>query len=74
MTTERELERARQGMHVAAAALAVLLRYLTWWEAAILAGAAVGFNRYALPRLAGKRLYRTAARPARSSRGGAVPR
>ncbi|MEP6914975.1 MAG: hypothetical protein ABJC89_04990 [Acidobacteriota bacterium] len=45
-------------MHVAFGSCAVLLRFLTWWEAAVLAGAALAFNLYALPRIAGPRLYR----------------
>src|SRR4051812_17860614 len=47
----------RQIVHVAMGLLALLLRYLTSWEAMILAGGAVAFNLYALPRLGG-RLYR----------------
>ncbi len=38
-------------------ALALLLRYLTAWQAMVIAGGAVAFNLYALPRLAGT-LYR----------------
>jgi uncharacterized protein (TIGR00297 family) len=57
--TEHFSEDSRQLVHVAMGSLALLLRYLTAWEATILAGAAVAFNLYALPRLAGT-LYRPA--------------
>jgi uncharacterized protein (TIGR00297 family) len=55
--TEQFSEDSRQIVHVAMGLLALLLRYLSAWEAMILAGAAVAFNLYALPRLAGT-LYR----------------
>ncbi|MEO8077064.1 MAG: DUF92 domain-containing protein [Acidobacteriota bacterium] len=51
-------EDVRKLVHVAFGSCAVLLRFLTWWEAAVLAGAALAFNLYALPRIAGPRLYR----------------
>jgi uncharacterized protein (TIGR00297 family) len=51
-------ERTRQAVHVAMGAFALLLRYLTWWQAAILAGAALAFNRFVLPEIGGTRLYR----------------
>lgn len=58
MTVEhRSSEEHRQIVHVAMGGLALLLRYLTAWQAMILAGGAVAFNLYALPRLAGT-LYR----------------
>lgn len=50
-------EDSRQIVHVAMGGLAVSLLYLTAWQAAVLAGGAVAFNLYALPRLAGN-LYR----------------
>ncbi len=50
-------EDSRQIVHVTMGALALLLRYLTSWQAMVLAGGAVAFNLYALPRLAGT-LYR----------------
>jgi hypothetical protein len=46
-------------------AFAFLLRALTWWQAALLAGFALLFNLLALPRLGGQALYR----PADVSRG-----
>jgi uncharacterized protein (TIGR00297 family) len=51
-------EDTRQALHIAMGALALLLRYLAWWEAAVLAGVAVAFNLFALPRIAGPSLYR----------------
>ncbi len=50
-------EDSRQVVHVAMGSLALLLRYLSSWQAMVLAGGAVAFNLYALPRLAGT-LYR----------------
>ncbi|HXW06230.1 MAG TPA: DUF92 domain-containing protein [Vicinamibacterales bacterium] len=50
-------ERARQLVHVSMGAFALLLRYLTWWQAALLAAAALTFNLLVLPRI-GRRLYR----------------
>ncbi len=58
MTSQRRTELVRQAVHVGAGGFALLLRYITWWEAAILAGAALAFNRYALARLGGTRFYR----------------
>lgn len=52
----------RQVVHVAMGSFALLLRYLSWWEAAIVAGAAIAFNLYALPRIAGPGLFRPAER------------
>jgi uncharacterized protein (TIGR00297 family) len=60
MTPERGLERTRKAIHVAMGAFALLLRVTTWWQAAILAGAALAFNRFVLPRIGGTRLYRDA--------------
>lgn len=50
-------EDKRQIVHVAMGGLALLLRFLTPWQATIIAAGAVAFNLYALPRLAGT-LYR----------------
>jgi uncharacterized protein (TIGR00297 family) len=50
-------ENGRQLVHIAVGTLALLLRYLTALEATVLAGVAVAFNAYALPRVAGH-LYR----------------
>jgi uncharacterized protein (TIGR00297 family) len=57
-------EDGRQLVHIAMGGFALLLRYLSWWEGAVLAGVAIAFNLYALPRIAGDRLYR----PAESAR------
>jgi uncharacterized protein (TIGR00297 family) len=59
MSSEASSERTRQTIHVAMGAFALLLRYLSWWEAAILAATALGFNWFVLPRIGGRRLYRT---------------
>ncbi len=50
-------EDRRQMVHVAMGGLALLLRFLTPWQATVLAAGAVAFNLFALPRLAGA-LYR----------------
>ena len=57
MTRTEHSEDSRQIVHIAMGSLALLLRYLTSWQAMVLAGGAVAFNLYALPRL-GRRLYR----------------
>ena len=51
-------ERARQWVHVGSGLFALLLRILTWWQAAALAAFALLFNALALPRVGGRRLYR----------------
>ena len=56
MTTFSETR--RQVVHMAMGGFALLLRALTWWEAALLAGAALIFNAVVLPRLGGRTLYR----------------
>ena len=53
-------ERIRKAVHVAMGGFALLLRYIPWWQAAILAAGALAFNRFALPRMGGTRLYRVA--------------
>ena len=52
-------ENRRQIVHIAMGSFALLLRFLTWWEAAALAGLAVAFNLYALPRIAGPHIFRS---------------
>lgn len=44
-------EITRQFVHIGAGALALSLAWLTWWQAAILACAAILFNGLALPRI-----------------------
>lgn len=51
-------ENRRQFVHMAMGSFALLLRFISWWEAAVLAGVALAFNLYALPRLAGPHLFR----------------
>ena len=51
-------EHARQWVHVGSAFFALLLRVLTWWQAAALAATALAFNLFVLPRIGGTRLYR----------------
>jgi uncharacterized protein (TIGR00297 family) len=51
-------ERARQWVHVGSGAFALLLRGLSWWQAAALAATALAFNALLLPRVGGRRLYR----------------
>jgi uncharacterized protein (TIGR00297 family) len=50
-------ETARQVVHMAMGAFALLLRWLTWWQALALAAAALAFNLVVLPRIGGA-LYR----------------
>ena len=58
-------EDTRQWVHIGSAAFALLLRFLTWWQAAVMAAAALLFNLVILPRIGGRRLYR----PADEARG-----
>src|SRR6185436_5115056 len=51
-------ERARQWVHIGSGGFAFLLRWLTWWQAAMLAIVALAFNLVLLPRLGGRSLYR----------------
>ena len=57
MTTTHS-ESARQWVHIGSGCFALLLRYLTWWQAATAAGLAIFFNAIVLPRMGGQRLYR----------------
>jgi uncharacterized protein (TIGR00297 family) len=57
MTTTHS-ETARQLVHLGSGCFALLLRYLTWWQAAGLACAAIAFNVAVLPLVGGRRLYR----------------
>lgn len=58
-------ETARQLVHASMGAFALLLRVLTWWQAALCAAAAVLFNVFVLPRIGGRALDR----PADTARG-----
>jgi uncharacterized protein (TIGR00297 family) len=51
-------EYRRQTLHVAMASFALLLRVLTWWQAALCAFAAFLFNLFVLPRIGGASLNR----------------
>jgi uncharacterized protein (TIGR00297 family) len=57
-------EDARQLVHIAMGGLALLLRYLHWYQAVILAGAAVGFNMWILRAATRGRLHRPSESPA----------
>ena len=50
-------ETARQSLHIAMGAVALLLRWLPWWQAVVLAAGALVFNVLVLPRF-GQALYR----------------
>jgi uncharacterized protein (TIGR00297 family) len=58
-------ESARQWVHIGSGLFALLLRFLTPWQASALAAFALVFNLVALPRIGGRRLYR----PADEARG-----
>jgi dolichol kinase len=58
-------ETARQIVHMSMCVFALLLRVLTWWQAALCAVAALAFNAVVLPRAGG----RTIVRPVDASRG-----
>ena len=53
-------ELARRGVHVSCVAFALLLRFLTWPQAALLAISAFVFNWQVLPRLFGRGMWRSA--------------
>lgn len=53
-------ETPRQIVHIVMGGFALLLRVMTWWQAAILAMLAVLLNLFLLPRLGGLALYRPA--------------
>jgi uncharacterized protein (TIGR00297 family) len=55
----RHSEAARQSVHIAMGAVALLLRWTPWWAAVTLAAAALTFNVVVLPRIGGL-LYRPA--------------
>lgn len=50
-------ETSRQLVHIAMGAFALLLRWLPWWQAVLLATGALAFNLFVLPRV-GAQLYR----------------
>ena len=62
-------EAKRKLLHMAAGALALLLRFMTWRQAALMAIALFFFNWQALPRLGGRGLWREADHGRRFSLG-----
>ena len=56
--TAAESEDTRQLVHIAFGTCALLLRWLTWFQATMLASVAVAFNLFALHRLGGANLFR----------------
>lgn len=58
-------ETRRKIVHIAMGAFALLLRDLTWWQAASCAVGALLFNAFILPRIGGRSLFR----PADTARG-----
>jgi uncharacterized protein (TIGR00297 family) len=70
MAARQHDERSRKIVHMAVGGGALALRYLLWWQAAIAAAAALAFNLFVLPRVAGQ-LYRHGERP-QSTRSGIV--
>lgn len=53
-------EAARRAVHVGCVGFALLLRWLTWPQAALLAGTAFAFNWQVLPRVGGREMWRSA--------------
>lgn len=53
-------ELARRLVHVGCVGFALLLRWLAWWQAALLALGAFAFNWQVLPRVGGRRMWRGA--------------
>jgi len=70
MAASQHDERGRKLVHVAFGGCALALRYLSWWQAAILASCALAFNLIVLPRVA-PQLYRPGELTA-SARSGIV--
>jgi uncharacterized protein (TIGR00297 family) len=68
MAARQHDERGRKVVHLAFGAGALALRYLGWWQAAIVAGAALAFNLFVLPRVAGH-LYRPGEHPRSAGSG-----
>jgi uncharacterized protein (TIGR00297 family) len=57
MPPARHSETARQAVHMAMGGFALLLRWIAWWQALLLAALALAFNLLALPAFA-EHLYR----------------
>jgi uncharacterized protein (TIGR00297 family) len=60
MSILRRGELVRRVLHVGGVAFAPLLRWLTWWQGALLALAAFVFNWQVLPRIGGRAMWRSA--------------
>jgi uncharacterized protein (TIGR00297 family) len=58
MNAPSRSEAGRKLAHIAAGSGALLLRYISWWEALVVVGLALAFNLYGLPRIAGGALMR----------------
>src|SRR3989442_10513185 len=54
------VEARRKLVHMGVGGFALLLRFMTWRQAALMAVAAFFFNGHALPRLGGRGLWREA--------------
>lgn len=62
-------EDTRQSVHIAMGAFALLLPYIPWWIAVLLASLAVAFNLFALQKLTGLQLFRPGERLRRLTSG-----
>lgn len=62
-------EDTRQSVHIAMGGFALMLPYLPWWTAVLLASLAVAFNVFALQKLLGLQLFRPGERMRRLSSG-----
>ena len=51
-------ELKRKTVHIGSSGFAFLLRWLNWWQSALIAFGAFIFNFLILPRVGGKNLYR----------------
>src|SRR2546428_11473213 len=67
------VEARRKLVHISVGGFALLLRFMTWRQAALMAMAAFFFNWHALPRLGGRGLWRSAALRRLAHRAGAPP-
>jgi hypothetical protein len=74
---KRHSETARQIVHMSMGGFALLLRWLTWWQAVALAAGALLFNLFVLPRVGarsiGPAIASAAARHRLLPAGGAAP-
>lgn len=62
-------EDTRQSVHIAMGAFALVLPYVLWWIAVLLASLAVAFNVFALQKLLGLQLFRPGERLRRMTSG-----